>query len=85
MSAVLDQFSDPEADSLALLRQLFDVMRPGRDESAEAGVARFEDLIDRLREDPVLARAFRQHFVSVFTTRRLTSFFTDSGILPATG
>jgi len=42
-------------------------------------------LLDRLESDPELLAAFRGHLVHFVATRRLLTFFTDSGILPGTG
>lgn len=85
LMAAVEDFADPEADDLLLLKQLFAAIRSGRGESARDAVARFNRLITILRENPVLAAHFRKHFVGLFTHRRMTSFFADSGILPATG
>src|SRR5574343_1118972 len=85
LQAALLAFDDAEADDLALLKRLFEVLRPQRGESPEAAVARFNRLVGLLRDDPELTRAFRRHFVGFFTRRRMIGFFADSGILPATG
>lgn len=78
-------FSEPDTNDLALLKKLFAELRPRRGEKAEAAVGRFNRMVVLLREDPVLAAQFRRHFVGFFTHRRMTPFFADSGILPATG
>ena len=83
--AAVEAFTDPEADDLLLLQRLFAAIRPARGESAKDAAARFNRLISILRENPVLAAHFRKHFVGFFTHRRMTSFFADSGVLPATG
>ena len=85
LACALEAFLEPDADDLVLLKGLFGAIRPGRGEEASAAVRRFDQLIVCLREDPVLAAAFRRHYVHFFTRRRLLSFFADSGILPATG
>ncbi len=76
---------DPAADELDLLKDLYAALRPARGEGSAAAVERFNVLITCLREDPVLAAAFRRHYVHFFTRRHLRAFFADSGILPATG
>lgn len=78
-------FAEPNSDDLALLEQLFAELRPHRGEPTAAAVSRFNRMVSVLREDPVLAAQFRRHFVRFFTQRRMSTFFTDSGILPATG
>ncbi len=83
--AALTAFADPDTDDLVLLKPLFDALRPKRGESMDPAVQRFNRMVGILREDPVLAAQFRRHFVGFFTHRRMTTFFADSGILPATG
>lgn len=85
LAEALVAFLDPQANDLDLLKALYAALRPARGEGAAAAVERFNELITCLREDPVLAAAFRRHYVHFFTKRRLTAFFADSGILPATG
>ena len=85
LMAAVEAFTDPEADDLLLLQGLFAAIRPARGGAAKDAVARFNRLISLLRENPVLAAHFRKHFVGLFTHRRMTSFFADSGVLPATG
>ena len=81
----LESFADPDVNELVLLKQLFVELRPKRGELTHAAVERFSRMVGVLREDPVLAAKFRRHFVGFFTRRRMTTFFADSGILPATG
>lgn len=81
----LEAFADPGADDLVLLKQLFAELRPKRGELVDAAVDRFGRTVSILREDPLLAAQFRRYFVGFFTRRRMTTFFADSGILPATG
>lgn len=87
--AALLAFSDApsctQPDDLGLIRQLFAQIRPGRGESINDAVGRFNRMVSLLREDSLLAAGFRRHFVGFFTRRRMISFFADSGILPATG
>ena len=81
----LEAFADPDTDDLVLLTQLFAQLRPKHGELIDAAVDRFSRMVSILREDPVLGAQFRRHFVGFFTRRRMTTFFADSGILPATG
>ena len=85
LAEALAGFLDPDANELDLLGNLYTALRPSRGEGTAAAVERFNELITCLREDPVLAAAFRRHYVHFFTRRGLTAFFADSGILPATG
>ncbi len=85
LAVALEAFLDPAADDLVLLQGLFAALRPARGETAAAAVRRFDQMVVCLREDPILAAAFRRHYVHFFTRRQLLAFFADSGILPATG
>jgi len=84
VAAALAAFRNPEADTLELIRRLVGVLRPqGRHDSAAE--ERYESMLARLETDADLRQAFRQHAVHFLATRRLVTFFTDSGILPGTG
>ena len=84
VAAALAAFRNPDADTLELIRRLVAVLRPqGRNDDA-AG-ERYESMLARLETDTDLCLAFRQHAVHFLATRRLVTFFTDSGILPGTG
>jgi site-specific recombinase len=81
---VMEAFRDPAAESLHLIRRLIAALRPaGRKDDAAA--ARYEAMLAYLEADADLLLAFRQHVVHFIATRRLVTFFTDSGILPGTG
>src|SRR5574343_785958 len=79
----LDAFRDPNAETLPLLQRLIGVLRSHGD--SEQALPLLRRLLDRLESDPLLKQAFRQHVVHFVATRRLVTFFTDSGILPGTG
>ena len=51
----------------------------------ESGSGKSATMLALLEADPILAAAFRHHIVHFLATRRLLTFFTDSGILPGTG
>jgi len=82
--AALEAFRDPEADTLALLRRLVGAIRPSQGANGGSG-ERYALMLDRLEADAPLRLAFRRHVVHFLATRRLVTFFTDSGILPGTG
>ena len=84
IGAALNRFRDPAADPLDLIRRLVASLRPRQGDPEEAG-ERYRLLLDRLEGDAALAAAFRGHVVHFIATRRLLTFFTDSGILPGTG
>ena len=84
LEEALTAFLQPEADTLELLRRLVAVLRPqGRRDDAYG--ERYRAMLDRLDADEPLRTAFCSHIVHFMATRRLVTFFTDSGILPGTG
>ena len=84
LAEALEAYRDPNADPLALTRQLVAQLRPkGRGDLAFA--SRYADMLDCLEGDHDLAAAFRGHIVHFIANRRLVTFFTESGILPGTG
>lgn len=84
LQATLDDFRNPEADTLELMRRSIAYLRP-RNLKDSGAAERQKALFERLETDPELLAAFRQHLVHFIATRRLVTFFTDSGILPGTG
>ncbi|KAB2913378.1 MAG: hypothetical protein F9K30_20075 [Dechloromonas sp.] len=80
----LEQFRDPDADTLQLIRHLVAVLRPRKRRDGEAG-SRYAAMLECLENDAGLCAAFRHHVVHFLASRRLVTFFTDSGILPGTG
>ena len=84
LAQALERFADPDADTLELIRRLVAELRP-RGRRDEAVAERYRAMLDRLVADPALRTAFCGHVVHFIATRRLVTFFTDSGILPGTG
>jgi site-specific recombinase len=76
-------FLDERSDTLRQLRRLVAALRP-RDEDDDPAV-RFGDMLDRLDANAALRSAFRHRIVEFVASRKLVTFFTDSGILPGTG
>lgn len=84
LADALNRFRDPQADTLELMRRLVAALRPqSRRDGGSAD--RYQSMLDRLESDPELLTAFRGHIVHFIATRRLVTFFTDSGVLPGTG
>lgn len=77
-------FREPEAETLELIRRLVTHLRPRNWDDGEAAL-RYAEMLDILENDAALLAAFRGHVVHFLATRRLVTFFTDSGILPGTG
>jgi site-specific recombinase len=84
LDLALAGFHDGEAETLPLLRRLIAALRPEKPDETTAQ-ERYSDFIQRLESDPALRAAFSKHLVHFIATRRLVTFFTDSGILPGTG
>ena len=82
--AALEAFRDPAGDTLDLIRRLVSVLRPRSRRDTGAG-ERYAAMLARLEADAELLSAFRGHVVHFIASRRLITFFTDSGILPGTG
>lgn len=80
----LQAFRNPQADVLELGRRLVGLLRPRNRRDGEFA-ERYAAMIDYLENDAELRIAFRNHVVHFIATRRLVTFFTDSGILPGTG
>lgn len=81
----LEKFRDPGAETLALLHGLVASLRPARGAASESIHDRYRILLDTLETDEPLLAAFRSHLIPFLASRRLVTFFTDSGILPGTG
>jgi len=84
LNMALEAFRDPQADTLELMRHLIGVLRPRKLKDVDSGEQR-QAMLAYLAADPELLAAFRHHIVHFIATRRLVTFFTDSGILPGTG
>lgn len=84
VAEALNHFRAPKADTLELARRLVATLRP--QSRGDTGAAeRYQAMLDQLEADPVLLAAFRRHIVHFVATRRLVTFFTESGVLPGTG
>lgn len=84
LAAALNAFRDPEAEALELIRRLVGVLRPQHRRDSDSA-ARYAAMLEQLARDPGLRADFRRQVVHFLATRRLVSFFTDSGLLPGTG
>ena len=84
LRAALEAFRDPAADTLDLIRRLVAVIRP-KDRHDGGAAERYEFMLACLEADAELLAVFRSRVMHFIATRRLVTFFTDSGILPGTG
>ena len=84
LGRALEAFRDPLADPLELSHRLVACLRP-KNRRDSSFLQRYERMLSRLESDATLQNAFRSHVIHFIATRRLVTFFTDSGILPGTG
>jgi site-specific recombinase len=84
LDQALAAFRDPDADTLELVRRMIAAIRP-TSRHDDGAAARYARMLGQLEADAGLRAAFRNHVVHFIATRRLVTFFTDSGILPGTG
>lgn len=80
----LERFRAEEIDTLRQIRALVALLRP-RNRRDDGSGQRYALMLDLLEEDDELRAAFRRHVLRFLASRRLVTFFTDSGILPGTG
>jgi site-specific recombinase len=80
----LEGFRSAEADTLQLIRHLVALLRPRNRRDTGSG-ERYDQMLLRLESDAELRADFRRHVLHFLASRRLVTFFTDSGILPGTG
>jgi site-specific recombinase len=80
----LNNFRQPDACELTLLRQLIAALRPAHSGDTDSS-QRYALMLEQLEGDAELRAGFRQHIIHFIGSRRLLTFFTDSGILPGTG
>ena len=84
LGEALQAFQQDDAESTQLLRQLVAVIRP-RHRSDGEFVGRLRAMLDRLTVEDALRRCFQAKLGDFVVKHRLTTFFTDSGMLPGTG
>ena len=83
IATALAAFRDPAVDVLPALQRLVAALRPqARDADPAAG---YTAMLEQLEADAELRRLFREQVIAFLASRRLVTFFTDSGILPGTG
>jgi len=84
LKAALEAFRNPAADPLELARRLVAEIRP-KNRRDTGVIERYEFFLACLEADADLLAIFRSRVMHFIATRRLVTFFTDSGILPGTG
>lgn len=84
LDEALQAFRHEDADPLLVLQKLVAVIRPRHRNDGEF-VARIRGMLDRLALEESLRQCFQRKIRDFLSQRRLTTFFTDSGMLPGTG
>ncbi len=85
LATALSALENENGATLPLLGAVFAAIRPQAGEPPESAAEHFADLIDRLETHPAQRAALGRRVVGLMANTRIVSFFTDSGILPATG
>lgn len=81
----LEAFESPDAEPVALFRELVAWVRPRRMRDGNEARARLGHLLDVLETSPRRRQAVALQMRRLLHTRGMVGFFADSGILPATG
>jgi len=81
----LERFIGYEGDPLPLFIDLVAAMRPRPIRDIEAGRRAYAGMLETLRSRDDVRKAVRAQLMRLFATRKLVTFFTDTGILPASG
>jgi len=85
LDLALVAFTRPGAEALPALHRLFGEIRRRGDEDDSAPALRLHYVVDRLEGNAEWRQAFAALVGPFIASRRLVSFFSDSGILPGTG
>ncbi|MGE5665185.1 MAG: site-specific recombinase [Betaproteobacteria bacterium] len=83
--AHLDAMGGEEGDPVARLAALVECLRPPRRREADHATRGLRSLVEELESHPGRRGALARDLRRMLTTRNAVGFFTDSGILPATG
>lgn len=84
MLAILERI-DGQSDSIGLLAELFDALRPKHPSDGALATANVRTLCQLLKGNPQQAWALRNYLLCVLARRRHTSLYTDIGILSNDG
>ncbi len=84
-TAALERFIGYEGDPLALFIDLVAAMRPRPIHDVETGRRNYAGMVETLRTRDDVREAVRAQLMRLFASRKLVTFFTDTGILPASG
>jgi site-specific recombinase len=82
---LLDELERRTPEPAVLFTALFDTVRPRPIDDAGEAAVRYRRLLDALAMRPRLCALLRSAFLEFCAKAELRSFFSDSGLLPATG
>ncbi|MFN9491076.1 MAG: site-specific recombinase [Betaproteobacteria bacterium] len=85
LEAVFSRVQPSGAGAAALFTALFDTVRPRPVTDSDEAALRYRRLLDFLASHPEHCATLREAFLKLCSEVELRSFFSDSGLLPATG
>ncbi len=77
--------TEPGRDDINALAALVALIRPAKPSQGTRATANLRTLIQLLRENPEHAAGLRHYLLRVLATRRHTTLYADTGILPSDG
>ncbi len=75
----------PANDDVSTLADLVARLRPSHPSRMAQATTNLRRLVQLLSDNPIAAAGLRQHLLHVLSTRRHTTLYTDTGILPSDG
>ena len=75
----------PAEDDLSAIAKVVARVRPASATDTVAATTNLRRLIQLLRDNPIVASGLRHHLLYLLSTRRHTTLYTDTGILPSDG
>ena len=75
----------PANDDMGAVADLVARIRPSHPSRVSEATANLRRLVKLLRDNPIAASGLRHHLLHLLSTRRHTTLYTDTGILPSDG
>lgn len=75
----------PANDDVGAIADLVARIRPAHPSRTDEATSNLRRLVQLLRNNPIAASGLRHHLLHVLSTRRHTTLYTDTGILPSDG
>lgn len=86
MLTILEQIAaDPGRDDIDALAALVSLLRPPQPQQGELAAGNLRTLIQLLKGNPAHALGLRHYLLQVVSSRRHTTLYADTGILPSDG